>query len=241
MLIVHAQEGSPTPTLAQAKATYKHHDALLNRAYQQAKTIMPEVGFKSLQQDQRRWIGYRDFESKLSVDPDFWRYKDEIKTGYFTSHLDYWQTMNWLTQERTKILLYIVACHQGKKQPLTGRWRDGYGGEIQMVETQKAVAFSIEVVRAPTRHTGSLTGYAYHDLYRNIMAFSDRGKVYADESTREPAILIFNRKVDRLTVHGVNSHYYCGARAYFDNDYYRVDDLTEQEKARVIEVTEAVH
>lgn len=240
VLTVHAEDAQPHPTLARVKAAYQRVDASLNSAYHQARSVLPEDAFKKLQDDERLWIHYRDFQSKLSVDPEFWRDKGKIDLAHFTRDVAYWRAMSGITLERTKILQFIVACHQGKKFPLTGRWSDGYGGEIRVVETPDAVAFDIEVVRGPTFHIGNITGFAhYSTMSKNVMAFSDGGKVHSDSSDRDPAILVLRRTIDRLVINGINTRDYCGARAYFGNDYYRIGDLTKKEQAHILKVAKS--
>ena len=90
-----------------------------------------------------------------------------------------------------------------------------------MEETKEAVAFSINVVRGPTWHTGELTGIAM--LKRSAAVYKERLEAGED---REPCELTFNFVDGHIVkLEGKNTQYYHGARAYFDGTYFKVAKL----------------
>jgi uncharacterized protein YecT (DUF1311 family) len=216
------------PSLAEAKAAYKEADRALNAAYQSAKAELSEDAFEDLKTKQRGWIRYRDYFSNdvlIRDDPS-------LADVDLTQTAIHWQTMAGITEQRTAILQSIVGSELGKDFPLTGRWIDGFGGYLNIVEQDGQIAFEIDVVRGPTHHLGHIAGRA--QVNGQLIRYSDGGEDDGKGYTRKPAWVTFLQRPDHIELITANAQYYCGARAYFDNDYYRVGDLTDEDRQRVL-------
>ena len=218
------------PSLAEAKAAYKEADRALNAAYESAKAELAEHDFEDLKTKQRSWIRYRDDFTNDSL-----RWNDPALAGAdLTQVVAYWQRMERITRERTGILRSIVGSELGKDFPLTGRWIDGFGGYLDIVEQDgQEAAFEINVTRGTTHHSGQIAGLAKAN--GRILRYSDGGEDDGKGYVRKPAWVTLIRRHDHIELISVNAQHYCGARAYFDSDYYRVGDLTEEDRKRVLE------
>ncbi|MFK7788071.1 MAG: lysozyme inhibitor LprI family protein [Phycisphaeraceae bacterium] len=216
------------PSLAQAKATYEQNDRDLNKAYKSVKAELPEHTFAELKAKQRGWIHYRDFFCDEVIRRD----SPRLAKADLTKEVVYWQRMSGITHERTAILRAILSAHQGKEKPLTGRWIDGYGGYLNIVEQGDKIAFEIDVVRGPTYHLGNLAGVAERN--GQLIRFNDGGEDDGKGYVRKPAWVTFIHRANHIELITAGAQIYCGARAYFDNDYYRVGDLTEKARKQVL-------
>lgn len=216
------------PSLEEAKAAYEQADKDLNGVYQLAKAELPERAFEDLKTKQRGWIRYRDFFSDEVLRRD----DPVLAEADLTQEVDYWQRMSGITQERTAILRAIIAAYRGEEKPLGGRWIDGFGGYLDIVEQDGQVAFEIDVVRGPTHHLGNIAGIA--EVNGQLVRFNDGGEDDGKGYIRKPAWVTFLKRTDHLELITAGAQYYCGARAYFDNDYYRVGDLTDEDRKRVL-------
>ncbi len=226
-LVCSAKPSKPQdsePSLEQAKADYIRADKALNAAWEEFKKTPDKRRFESLRWDQRRWIGYRDYFSGEVLMRDH-----NIPAGKLKQRAEHWKSMTDITRQRISILRSIISARK-KRLELTGMWTDGYGGHMDIVTLGDGkIAFSIEVVRGPTHHLGSLTGLA--DKNGSIIRFSDA----ETEPKKEKATwLTAIQRGDHIEVITANSHYYHGMRAYFDGDYYRIGDLKKIQRDRIV-------
>ena len=227
-LICNAESNKPQnrkPSLEQAKADYARADKSLNTAWEELQKTPDKRRFESLRWDQRRWIGYRDYFSGEVVMRDY-----NIPAGKLKQRLEHWQSMTDITRQRLDILRSIISARK-KQLELTGIWSDGYGGYLNIVTLGDGkIAFSIDVVRGPTHHLGSLGGLAKQN--GDIIRFTDAET--KSKGDKETAWLTEIRRADHIEVITANAQPYCGARAYFDGDYYRIGDLRKIQRERML-------
>lgn len=207
--------------LSDAKAAYSKADKALNEAYQKAKSTLDEWRFSTVQQEQRDWITYRDDRSLAAAQLD-----GGAEEGTEESNPEFWKAMTYLTETRTEILEAWTRIDEFAGE-WEGVWSDGYGGELIIVQNgDDTVTFVIDVVRGPTYHLGALGGIAYTNGTTARFAVTPDG---ANEETW----LTFLRENGRLRIIGENTHYFHGARAYFDGEYLRVREVTEEDREKV--------
>lgn len=210
-------------TVAQAKAAFAKADAELNVAWSEAKEKLPEAAFNELREEQRGWVEYRDY---MATSPMYTGKNGDEET--IRESAAYSEAAAGLTESRTSWLKGLVAPLPDGGS-LTGRWIDSYGGHIDLVENDHQLHFSMEVVRGPTSHLGSITGIAaWNDP---IGWFSDKGR---EEGKEDETNLSFILRSNQLEVIGANTMWYHGARAYFDGRYTRVADLSAEEQLSVM-------
>lgn len=216
----HAQEAM---TPKQAKAAFEKADRALNDAWTEAKKALPEDTFNRLKEDQRAWVEYRDYlaRSPMYTGADA---QDELAT----TAPEYLEAAAALEEERTRWLKGLVR-EWGAEETLTGEWSDSCGGTIQVVEQDGKLYFLMDCVRGPTSHTGGISGVAVWNL--SIGWFSDKGR---DKEKEDETNLSFLLRDKKLEIHGANTSYYHGARAYFDGDYVKVGTLNAKAKAKVL-------
>ncbi len=210
------------PTLKEAKAAFDKADANLNAAWEAVKKDFDASRFNALKEDQKAWVEYRDY---TATSPGFsGAPADEAKAKQSP---EYFSTAATLTASRTAWLKGLLAKDTGAS--LTGEWSDSYGGHMEIVEKDGKLHFSIEVVRGPTAHLGSLAGLAaWNDP---IGWFSDKGR---DKTKEEETNLSFVLRDGKMQLTGANTSAYHGARAYFDGDYVRVASLDAKAQATVL-------
>jgi hypothetical protein len=136
----------------------------------------------------------------------------------------YFEAAAELTESRASWLRGRIRNDAGS---LTGIWIDSFGGTLELVQEKERLLFTIEVVRGPTFHTGSLAGVATWNW--PLGWFTDKGR--HPEKTDE-SNLVFVERGAVLKLIGANTSYYHGARAYFDGDYCRVGDLTKNKRSK---------
>jgi uncharacterized protein YecT (DUF1311 family) len=210
-----------TPTFAEEEAVKldqaKHRFALvdteLNKTFEALRKKLGGDEFKNLRGRQRKWIEYRDYMAASQPRQNGFEGDDP------KSSADYWEAMADFTEERTQFLR--ASFDTSLPKGITGTYQDSFGGELRLEETKEGVAFSINVVRGPTSHTGGLTGMA---MPKGGAAFY-KEQLEAGED-RKPCELTFNFVDGHIVkLEGKNTEYYHGARAYFVGTYFKVAKL----------------
>ncbi|MFC5050595.1 lysozyme inhibitor LprI family protein [Rubritalea spongiae] len=194
--------------LAEVKLLYKAADKKLNANYQQVKKVLPEYEFAEIKKSQKEWLEHKlDTEKRLASE------KGTIR---------YWELLEYMTASRAQYL-WVRANVKPKEGVWDGLYSDGHGGSLSILTNENGtIYFEMMVVRGPTYHTGSISGNAV----TNQMAarFTDKGIVEEKEGV---TWINFKKAYDArtVTVEGINSSYYHGARAYFDGEYYRIGEF----------------
>jgi len=209
-------------TLDQARAKFAAADKALNQAYAKAKSTLPEGYFSELQVDQRDWIEYRDYRSEQAAAFDGGAAEGQEKTT-----VEYWSSLAAITEERVEIITgwtkWDKFAHEWE-----GVWLDGNGGRLAIMQNEEgAFAFSLDVVRGPTYHIGSIGGSAKWNgstAHFSIRALDEEGETW---------LTFLNRGV-KLEIIGENTASFHGARAYFDGDYIRVAELTDEDRKAIL-------
>lgn len=103
---------------------------------------------------------------------------------------------------------------------INGIYDDANGGTLTISDAgELTFAFEITVVRGPTAHTGEIAGVA--QIAGETATFVDTNeKAFIDGN---PCRLTFTFEGGWLKVTGENTHYYHGARAFFDGTYEWVE------------------
>ena len=211
------------PTVAEAKAAFAKADKALNEAWAAAKKTMAESDFAELQVKQRNWMKYREDRAR-GANRDNGEPEGKQTAAYYEAAAE-------LTASRADWLRGRV---KNEADSLTGLWIDSFGGTLEIVQEKDRLLFTIEVVRGPTFHTGSLAGVATWNT--PLGWFSDKGR---EKEKAEESNLVFVARGTVLEIIGANTTYYHGARAYFDGEYCKVGDLDEKRKAEVAKEAEA--
>ncbi|MEM9016854.1 MAG: lysozyme inhibitor LprI family protein [Verrucomicrobiota bacterium] len=206
--------------LASEKARFASEDQKLNQTYARAKSDLSEWDFKALQEEQQGWLEYRDARSEEVA-----LLEGQAQEGQEEEDAAYWGAMADLTAMRTEIVNgWLIAFDFDREWE--GIWKDGSGGILLIEEIgEKAFRFSIEVVRGPTYHLGALGGEA------KVNQSSARFAI-APEGIEEETWLTFLKEGMKLRVVGDNTHFFHGARAFFDGEYVRVAELDDEARAR---------
>ena len=213
-------------SLQQAKEDFARFDRRLNEVYQQAKGTLPEWRFETVQKQQRQWIEYRDSRALSAAVFD-----GGAEQGKEKQNAEYWNALAYLTETRITILEAWMKIDSFSKS-WEGAWIDGYGGLLLIAEPEEGVIeFAINVVRGPTHHSGGVGGTAEA---RNVLA---RFSILPDGGDEEMWLTFLNEE-GQVRVIGENTFYFHGARAYFDGNYLRVRDLTEEDRKLIKEAAE---
>lgn len=208
-----------TPTLAEAKAEFQKQDKALNAVYAELKKELPDYLFPIAQEDQKEWVDYRDYVSEGQSRQGGEEFKDLV---------EYWEMAAGMTEERVK---YLQAWKNVDKQEgWGGKYRDGRGGLLEIVETEGGIHFVVHVVRGPSFHVGVMGGLAKTN--ESMARFS----IPIEDSDEECWITFLNDRwgYGQLEIVTVNSHDFHGARAYFDGKYLWMGPLTEKEKVEAL-------
>jgi len=197
--------------LSKNKAAFKIADAELNKVYAQArKEMKPEV-FKSLQEDQRNWIKYRDSMSNAQK----WIFKEDPMANY-------WRFMASLSEKRRGFIKAWIEAKPDQDR-WVGEYSDGYGGYLEITKDKGGTySFKITVVRGPTGHIGEISGKMEVNMNRG--RFSDHRRSAKDSESDEESWLDFVKMGDgvRIKVIETNTSLYCGMGAYFSGIYLRM-------------------
>lgn len=197
-------------------------DRELNQIYQSAKSTLPESIFAELQEDQRRWIGYRDGRSEEVA-----RFDGGAEVGKERVTSTYWESVLSQTEGRISTIKgwmnWDKFAHEWE-----GVWTDGFGGWLYILQNEPGkFTFLVDVVRGPTYHLGSLDGVAVWN------GFTARFSV-KDETEENETWLTFIKHEVKLEVIGENTSPFHGARAYFDGKYVRVRELTDEDRSEIL-------
>lgn len=197
-------------------------DRELNQVYQKAKSTLPESIFAELQEDQRRWIGYRDGRSEEVA-----RFDGGAEVGKERVTSTYWESVLSQTEGRISTIKgwmnWDKFAHEWE-----GVWTDGFGGWLYILQNEPGkFTFLVDVVRGPTYHLGSLDGVAVWN--GSTARFSVK-----DETEENETWLTFIKHEVKLEVIGENTSPFHGARAYFDGKYVRVRELTDEDRSEIL-------
>lgn len=195
--------------LQRARARFAKADAALNAQYAATRAEVGKAGVTKLRALQRDWIGHRDYRAE-------WGDHQGVPVEELTS---YWEIM--LSQTVERIAFLRIYSGVGQPKGITGQYRDAYGGTLELEQTKEGLKFTVEVVRGPTSHEGSLAGVA--KLQGDKATYKERVEKGED---RAPAELFFSfREGHIVEVTGKNTSYHHGARASFDGEYYKAGKL----------------
>jgi uncharacterized protein YecT (DUF1311 family) len=212
-------------TLAGAKAAFSKADKAMNDAWAEVKAKVHPSEFKSIQEGQRSWLGYRDYIAAghgnvpPGTDPEKARQTKE-----------YLSAAAGMMKSRTDFLRSIVK-DPGPEDSLTGLWTDSEGGGIDIVEREGKLYFSMSVVRGPTFHVGMLSGVARWN--EPLGFFTDEGK--GSGEAKEETWVVFKKERDILKLETAKTQFYHGARAYFEGGYRRTGRLDAKRTEKVVE------
>jgi uncharacterized protein YecT (DUF1311 family) len=218
-----AEEERPK-TLVEAKAAFAKADKALNEAWAAVKKAVPAPGFTDLQIKQRDWMKFREDRAR-GANRDNNEPEGKLSVAYYEAAAE-------MTQSRADWLRGRIR--NDGDDSLTGIWIDSFGGTVEIVQEKERLLFTIQVVRGPTYHTGSLAGVASWNWPLGWFSDKGRDKVKSDETN-----LVFVQVGNVLKIIGANTGYYHGARAYFDGEYCKSAALDEKEKAEVVRSAEA--
>jgi len=221
---VSAEEEIPASTLQEAKAEFKTQDKELNTAWEQVKNSkdLTASDLAALKEEQKAWIEYRD---QLSLSPSYSGAPEDEAAAKESA--EYFDCAAAITAERTAWLKgHLVAT---APESVTGIWSDSYGGTLQIVQKEDKLYFTIDVVRGPTAHIGSISGIAAWN--EPLAWFSDK-EGEKDKTDEANVSFVLKRNVFQITT--ANASSYAGARAYFDADYLFVGPLDAKAQAQVI-------
>lgn len=199
--------------LDQAKQLFARADADLNKTFDALRKRLPSDEFRDLRDHQRKWLEHRDYIA--SDQPR----QNGFEGDDFKKSPDYWEAMADLTTSRTEFLR--AAFDEALPKGITGIYRDSHGGDLKLEETPKGVAFSIDVVRGPTSHTGGLTGVATRK--RNTAFYKEQVEAGEDRPPCEMTFSFIDGHI--VKVEGKNTEHHHGARAYFAGTYFKVSPL----------------
>jgi|GEM_PF-1016914 len=197
---------SPEELLEMTRACSKAADKALNDVYAKTKVEVGDNDFPALRKHQREWLEHRDYTSEAQA------MGEEKETS-----LAYWQSFTDMAVERCDFLQYFSGKNAAEGR--SGTYTDGYGGYLELEETDAGLVFKFSVVRGPTFHNGEITEVA------KIKAGSAVFKSKPDPDQDEAEIKFTFPSAHQVQVDGKNTSYYHGARAYFDGLYFKTGDL----------------
>ena len=204
--------------LAEAKAKFAKQDKELNEFYAGLKKDLDPEQFAAVQEDQRSWMEYRDHMSE-------WQEKEDMPE----TAVDRWELAASITEGRIEWLRAWKKLDQRKGWP--GKYEDGRGGMLCIVEKEGKTWFALNVVRGPSFHVGGIGG----EFRKNGRTAWFETK---PEGAERPTWLTFREpytEEGRITVAGENTSYFHGARAYFDGTFLWTGELTAAEQKEVVE------
>ncbi|MCU0796351.1 MAG: DUF1311 domain-containing protein [Akkermansiaceae bacterium] len=207
--------------LEDAKAAFAKQDKALNAAYAGLKKdLAPEI-FAKVQEDQRGWVEYREAISDFQTEGE----EKENSAAWF-------ETAAGMTESRIE---WLEAWRKATlREGWEGRYSDGFGGLLEIVEEGGKVHFRLSVVRGPTYHSGEIGGVLR--INGGTAWFETQG-----EDSEDPTWLTFLEEHDgsgRITVHGENTSYFHGMRAYFEGSYLWLGKLSAEDRKAVLEPEE---
>jgi hypothetical protein len=115
----------------------------------------------------------------------------------------YFEAAAELTESRAS---WLRGRIRNEADSLTGLWIYSFGGTLEPVQEETRLLFTIEVVRGPTFHFGSIAGVTAWNT--PLGWFTDKGR--HQEKTDESK-LVFVERGAALEIIGANTAYYHGA------------------------------
>ncbi len=195
--------------LERAKARFEAADAQLNADYKALVAALKPDELEELKDLQLKWIARRDSGA-------------EAETGAAEKpkeQLAYWDKLLELTSTRLEFLK--VYSRKGIPKGVTATYRDFDGGWLHLEERKTGLAFSLEVLRGPSLHSGFLEG-----VVKRSGKLATFRETVPKEETREPAEVTFTFVTDnKVQVEAKNAGFHAGARAYFDGLYFKAHAL----------------
>jgi uncharacterized protein YecT (DUF1311 family) len=222
------EQDLPEPkSLAEAKIDYEAVDRELNKAWTKTRKALGDHEFEKLREDQRSWIKFRDTAALQAVPFEL----GDVPEGKEKETATYWSWLKSLTETRIDILRGLRGV--GDPASLSGRYIDGYGGSLDIVQKDQQLFFTFMVVRGPSAHIGQINGSA--KLNQTVARFSDQESGEKDKlEAQGETWLTFISERPWLRVMGTNTNYYHGARAHFDGHYIRIAELDANESAEIL-------
>jgi len=196
--------GSVLAGVAESKKEYQQADKKMNQLYATARKTLSKAEFKELQQDQRRWIEYRDYMlPNLGAGVK----KEDSE--------EYWEMMAGLTKERNTYLNAWVSG-SAKADDWVGSYVDSRGGEMKITKKNGKYFFEINVVRTRAHNIGQISGFLAVNQGKG--RYSDAGKDHDDggETWLDFEVMDYGK---RIKVTGINTNMHHGKGAYFDGVY----------------------
>jgi uncharacterized protein YecT (DUF1311 family) len=195
--------------LARARKRVAAAEAQLAADYKKVAAELKKEEVAELASLQEKWKVRRDseatFEGKGAADP--------------RTKLEYWDKLVELTSTRLEFLK--AYSRKGIPKGVTATYRDFEGGWLHLEERKQGLAFSLEVVRGPTAHSGYIDGIAKREGKRATFR-----EVVPKDEEREPAEITFTFLAEnKVQVEAKNAGYHGGARAYFEGLYFKAHPL----------------
>jgi uncharacterized protein YecT (DUF1311 family) len=194
---------SETEILKRAEARFLKLDAKLNATYKPLKDSLSQEQQIALKTIQKAWIEYRDYMATgVERNPD----------ENAPHNLAYWDEMG--SQTATRLEFLSVYTGKGIAPGNTGEYEDFKGGVLKIAPLKSGLKFNIDVVRGPTYHLGNIEGVAKLN--------ADKTKAtWTDPNNAKCKVTITFSAGHIATVTAENTDEYTGARAYFDETYYK--------------------
>ncbi len=228
-LLLFTFTGLAGGNLREARASFQKADKALNEVWAEIKAKMSPAEFKVIQEDQRGWIGYRDYiATGIGTVP---RGTDEAKVRETPEYLE----MAAGLMESRVAYLRAVLKDPGPADSITGEWSDSHGGLLEIVQQDGKLYFALNVVRGPTFHVGDIAGVARWN--EPLGFFSDERKDSENGAKENETWLFFRHENHLLKIDGANTQEYHGMRAHFDGEYRRTGKLTETQAAKLVEAS----
>ena len=191
-----------------SKPACEKEDRALNEAFRAIMRRLDAAMNRELQENSREWIRHRDY---------LCGYQAAMRLGKDDARDDeYYQCLRDLTRDRTA---YIRAAFGKTSAPsgVDGAYGDGFGGVMTLrTHTDGSVHFTIEVVRGPTFHLGSISGDIA--VRGGTAEFREKEPCAGDGCCRIE--FAFGKHWIDVREHACAYHH--GARAFFDGRYRRV-------------------
>jgi uncharacterized protein YecT (DUF1311 family) len=226
--IVAGEKDLPKPkSLAEAKMDYEAVDRELNKSWSETRKALGDHEFEKLREDQRSWIEFRDTAALQAVPFEL----GDVPEGKEKETSTYWEWLKSLTETRIDILRGLRGV--GDPASLSGRYIDGYGGSLDIVQKDHRLFFTFMVVRGHSAHIGQINGSA--KLNQTMARFSDEesGEKEKLEAQGETWLTFISER-PWLKVIGTNTNYYHGARAHFEGHYIRIAEFDANESAKIL-------
>ena len=210
-------------TLEEAEQRFEEADKALNAAWQKVDTWVPADPYARLLNEQRAWLANRDRRAA-----EYAAYVLGISSDAAVGTPLYVRARASLTQMRTQVLEGWIRHYELPfDTSWEGAWVDGAGGILLIDEHDPGrFEFHLEVVRWPHANIGVIGGLARRN---HRTAWFE----HLDPDRTRDTWFTFIREDLHLRIQSENSERLGGMGAYFDNDYIRVRDLTDEDRRRI--------